>query len=65
MYIITKDDVLKRTTEVFGDAKNGMFWLESVNTALNGTTPISLLDTDEGTKTVMDILGRIEHGIFI
>lgn len=39
-------------------------WLKSPNAALGGATPLSLLDTDIGTESVMDTLGRIEHGVF-
>jgi uncharacterized protein (DUF2384 family) len=27
-------------------------------------TPLSLLDTDIGADSVLDTLGRIEHGVF-
>src|SRR4030067_839736 len=39
-------------------------WLKSPNAALKRITPLSLLDTDIGAETVMDTLGRIEHGVF-
>jgi len=38
-------------------------WLRSRNQALGGATPLSLLDTDAGAEDVMDLLGRIEHGV--
>jgi uncharacterized protein (DUF2384 family) len=31
---------------------------------LSGATPLSLLDTDIGAESVLDTLGRIEHGVF-
>jgi len=31
---------------------------------LGGATPLSLIDTDDGAESVMDTLGRIEHGVF-
>ena len=39
-------------------------WMKSGNAALSGATPLSMLDTDIGTESVMDTLGRIEHGVF-
>jgi uncharacterized protein (DUF2384 family) len=42
-----------------------MSWLESTNTGLGGVAPISLLDDEGGIKTVMDTLGRIEHGVYM
>lgn len=54
--------VTDRAVEVFGDMDRAVIWLNTPNHALNGQTPLSLLNTDIGTKTVMDILGRIEYG---
>ena len=31
---------------------------------LRGNAPLSLLDTDIGAESVLDTLGRIEHGVF-
>ena len=56
--------VTERATKVFGDAERAAEWLNIPNTALGGQTPLSLLDTDIGSETVMDTLGRIEHGVF-
>jgi uncharacterized protein (DUF2384 family) len=39
-------------------------WLKSANISLSGQTPMSLLDTEIGAESVMNALGRIEHGIF-
>ena len=38
--------------------------MKSPNASLGGVTPLSMLDTDLGAGSVMDTLGRIEHGIF-
>ena len=56
--------VVARATEVFEDAEPALHWLKSPNSALSGATPFSLLDTDIGAESVMDTLGRIEHGVF-
>lgn len=56
--------VVGRATEVFEDTDVALHWLKSPNSALSGATPFSLLDTDIGAESVMDTLGRIEHGVF-
>ena len=53
-----------RGGEVFEDLDAAVDWLKSPNASLGGTTPLSLLDTDIGAESVMDTLGRIEHGVF-
>jgi putative toxin-antitoxin system antitoxin component (TIGR02293 family) len=56
--------VIARAEEVFEDPMAAMDWLKASNAALDGATPLSLLDTDIGAESVLDTLGRIEHGIF-
>jgi putative toxin-antitoxin system antitoxin component (TIGR02293 family) len=56
--------VVERAEEVFEGMEPALDWLKSKNAALSGVTPLSLLDTDIGAETVLDTLGRIEHGVF-
>lgn len=56
--------VAERAQEVFEDAEVAMHWLKSPNTALGAAVPLSLMDTDIGAESVLDTLGRIEHGVF-
>lgn len=56
--------VLERAEIVFEDSANGLDWLKTANSSLDGNTPLSLLDTDVGAEMVLDVLGRIEHGVF-
>ena len=56
--------VVGRARETFEDLDTALDWLKSPNAALSGATPLSLLDTDIGAESVMDTLGRIEHGVF-
>lgn len=56
--------VVARAHDVFADADAALDWLKASNAALSGTTPLSLLDTEIGAETVLDTLGRIEHGVF-
>ena len=56
--------VVERAEEVFAGLNAALDWLKSPNAALGGATPLSLLDTDIGAESVLDTLGRIEHGVF-
>lgn len=56
--------VVVRAEEIFEDFDTAVDWLKSPNAALSGATPLSLLDIDIGAESVMDTLGRIEHGVF-
>ena len=56
--------VVERAEEVFEALDAAVDWLKTPNTALSGATPLSLLDTDMGAESVLDTLGRIEHGVF-
>ncbi len=56
--------VVERASEVFEDFEAALDWLKSPNAALSRTIPLSLLDTDIGAESVLDTLGRIEHGVF-
>ena len=54
---------IERAFEVFGN--DATKWLNNSNITLNDNTPLELLDTKEGTRLVLESLGRIEHGVFI
>jgi putative toxin-antitoxin system antitoxin component (TIGR02293 family) len=56
--------VAARAAEVFEELEPALDWMKSPNAALQGATPLSLLDTDVGAESVMDTLGRIEHGVY-
>ena len=56
--------VVERAKAVFEDLDAALDWMKSPNIALSGAIPLSLLDTDIGAESVMDTLGRIEHGVF-
>lgn len=55
---------LARAEEVLGDKEAALAWLRSPNRSLGSARPEELLDTDIGAQSVMDVLGRIEHGVF-
>ena len=56
--------VARRAAEVFEKSELALDWLKRPNRALGGERPLDLLDTDIGAENVLDVLGRIEHGVF-
>ena len=49
--------------ETFGDSHKALTWLSRANRTLDGQTPLSLADTDQGARSVDTLLGRIGHGL--
>jgi len=39
-------------------------WLHTANRSLGGRKPLELVRTDAGAELVVDVLGRLEHGVF-
>ncbi len=56
--------VLVAATEILGNRDKAREWLLKENRALNGERPIALLDTGIGFEDVMDVLHRIEFGVY-
>jgi putative toxin-antitoxin system antitoxin component (TIGR02293 family) len=55
--------VLAAAEETFGSQEKAGAWLRRPTVALAGERPLNLLDTDEGSREVETLLGRISHGI--
>jgi hypothetical protein len=55
--------VYSRAVEVIGNADRAMRWLGRPIPALNYATPVSLLRSEKGRIAVLDVLGRLEHGV--
>ena len=55
--------VLAAAEETFGGQEKAGLWLRRPTTALAGEPPLHRLDTDEGSREVETLLGRIGHGI--
>ena len=56
-------EVLAEATRVLQDASAAKGWMRDRNPALGGKTPGSMVLTEAGTAEVLNLLGRIEHGI--
>ncbi len=57
-------EAFSRGSEVFGSAASFREWTETSNKALGGKKPLELLSSRFGAQMVLDLLGRIEHGVF-
>ncbi len=49
----------------FGNPDKASRWLRRDNRALGGKAPIDLLATETGARIVEELLGQIEHGMFV
>lgn len=56
--------VLEHTYQVFGDKEKVQRWLAKPNNALHGESPLSLFSTLTGIGMVVDVLTRIEEGVY-
>lgn len=56
--------VAARAIQVFENEETARKWLKRPNRALAGVAPIELLDTDAGTEEIVDLLNRIEYGVY-
>ena len=54
----------RKAEEIFGSEEKAALWLKRSNAALEGNTPLFLLNTRFGSEEVMDVLTRIEHGVY-
>lgn len=59
-----KREIIERAIDVLEDPDNAIRWLNSPVVSLGGRRPIDLWGTDEGAQMVMDVLGRIEYGVY-
>jgi putative toxin-antitoxin system antitoxin component (TIGR02293 family) len=62
--IVRLAGIAAHATSILGTIEKAKRWLTADNRALGGAAPISLLDTDVGTRAVEDVLLRIEHGVY-
>ena len=53
-----------RTVEVFEDEQRANRWLKTPLRALDDHSPLKYAESELGAQEVMNLLGRIEHGVF-
>jgi putative toxin-antitoxin system antitoxin component (TIGR02293 family) len=56
--------VAAQAEEVLGGREDAVNWLHRANRSLGGHKPLDLVRTDAGSELVVDVLGRLEHGVF-
>jgi putative toxin-antitoxin system antitoxin component (TIGR02293 family) len=56
--------VVVEATDVLGSRAKAREWILAKNRALHGERPIDLLDTAIGFEDVLDVLRRIDHGVY-
>ena len=56
--------ITQRAVAALGTIAGARSWLQRPNRALGGCTPLSLLDTEIGTRQVEDALARINYGMY-
>ena len=62
--LVRAANVVSRAIEVLETEERAAHWLHSSNVALGGEVPASLLDTSAGEHFVLDLLERIEYGVY-
>jgi putative toxin-antitoxin system antitoxin component (TIGR02293 family) len=56
--------VAANAEQVLGAREDAVNWLHRPNRSLGGHKPLELVRTDAGAELVVDVLGRLEHGVF-
>ena len=56
--------VKNRAAEIFGSFDAGDDWLNTPARGLNYKTPSHLLNTEAGRQEVLDMLARIDYGVY-
>jgi putative toxin-antitoxin system antitoxin component (TIGR02293 family) len=63
--LIALNDITEIAYVVMGSVEDSARkMLTSPQRALNGRTPIEMLDTPEGVQEVRDFLARVDHGVY-
>lgn len=57
-------EAFSRAVSLFnGDIKQARSWFSRQNMALDGKSPLNSIDSATGNQQVIDLIGRLEHGI--
>lgn len=58
-------EVLKAATDLFeGDSEHARHWLLHPVRGLGGRRPVDMIATSAETEAVLELIGRLEHGVF-
>jgi putative toxin-antitoxin system antitoxin component (TIGR02293 family) len=59
-------EVLSAATDLFeGDLESAISWLKAPAKGLGGKRPLEMMSTSAESEAVMDLIGRLEHGVFV
>jgi len=61
---ITKKDLIERAAEIFKSRDKAKDWMKEPHKALGGKPPAECFMTLSGAEEVLNLLGRIEHGVY-
>ncbi len=56
---------LSLAESVYGSRERALAWLRNPHARLDGRAPLSLLNTDTGSRIVEELLGQIDEGMFV
>lgn len=56
---------LSLAESVYGGRERALTWMRSPHTRLGGRAPLSLLNTDTGSRIVEELLVQIDEGMFV
>jgi putative toxin-antitoxin system antitoxin component (TIGR02293 family) len=51
--------------QVFGEPERAWRWLRKPKRRFDGKTPVEMLATEAGARLVEEMIGQIDHGIFV
>ena len=57
--------VLSLAESVYGSRERALAWLRKANARLDGRAPLSILNTDTGSRIVEELLIQIDEGMFV
>jgi putative toxin-antitoxin system antitoxin component (TIGR02293 family) len=57
--------ILSSAESVYGNLERALAWLRTPHPRLAGRTPLSLLNTDTGSRIVAELLIQIDEGMFV
>ncbi|WP_312961490.1 antitoxin Xre/MbcA/ParS toxin-binding domain-containing protein [Stutzerimonas nitrititolerans] len=58
-------ELRKAATDLFvGDEQSAAEWLNKPAKGLNGCRPIDMTNSDAELRLTLDLIGRLQHGVF-
>ena len=58
-------ELRKAATDLFaGNEQSAAEWLNKPAKALNGRKPIDMTESDAELRLALDLIGRLQHGVF-